>query len=148
MSFSEILASMGELGELGENPRLSLVAAGANKRRIRPGDGDEGEQFAPIRPAFAQPNPAPIKEIRPIRPFRPNQTEKSEKANVGRAFWHWRLEFEDRPPLEVFFHPERTRSGVAAAYPDAILAEPIPEPPKPVLSPSGKWYFTPPAPTK
>lgn len=45
--------------------------------------------------------------------------------------------------MEVFFHPSRHRAAVLAAYPDAILAEPIPEPPKPVLSHSGKWYFIP-----
>lgn len=121
MSFADILASMGETGELGENPRLSLATDEAKERRIRPGTGEEGEQFAPIRPAFAQPNPAPVNEIRPIRPIRPDETEKHDLA-----LWAWLVVFS-RNALEVYCHPIATAEEVRRKYPSAILIEPLPE---------------------
>jgi hypothetical protein len=75
---------------------------------------------------------------------RPLPTEPSK----GIEYWHWRIQFPDRDPLEVFFNPDADHAEVMRWYPAASAAEPIPEPPKPVLSHSGKWYFTPPAPTK
>mgnify|MGYP006891165696 CR=1 FL=1 len=116
MSFADILASMGETGELGENPRLSLDAGEAKERRIRPGTGDAGEQFAPIRPAFAQPNPAPINEIRPIRPIRPDETEKH---------WCWWVAFSESEHLITYHHPPASRADVLAKYSRALVVEPF-----------------------
>ena len=120
-SFADVLASMGETGELGENPRLSLDVDEAKERRIRPGTGDAGEQFAHIRPAFAQPNPLPIKEIRPIRPIRPDQTEIQDVA-----LWAWLVVFQGYA-LEVYCHPIATHEEIKRKYPAAILIEPLPE---------------------
>ena len=67
-----------------------------------------------------------------------NPTEaKTEKHR------HWLIRFADREPLEVFFHPDGDLARIAREYPGYLSAEPIPEPPRPVLSPSGLWYFTP-----
>jgi hypothetical protein len=76
VSFKEILASMGETGEWGENPHASLLSVEANKGRIRPEAGDVGEQFAPFAQNSPQPNRAPIKETRPTRPIRPAEGKK------------------------------------------------------------------------
>jgi hypothetical protein len=75
---------------------------------------------------------------------RPLPTEPSK----GIEYWHWRIQFPDRDPLEVFFNPDADLHEVMRQYPAASVAVPIPEPPKPVLSPSGKWYFTPHDPNK
>lgn len=64
------------------------------------------------------------------------------------AYWHWRIQFPDRDPLEVYFNPDVDHAEVMRWYPAASVAEPIPEPPKPVLSPSGLWYFIPRDPNK
>jgi hypothetical protein len=61
------------------------------------------------------------------------------------AYWHWRVQFPDRDPLEIYCSPDADHAEVMRQYPTATDLEPIPEPPRPVLSPSGKWYFTPPA---
>lgn len=70
---------------------------------------------------------------------RPLPTEPSK----GIEYWHWRIQFPDRDPLEVFFNPDADRAEVMRQYPDAVDLEAIPEPPKPVLSHSGKWFFCP-----
>ena len=57
------------------------------------------------------------------------------------TYWHWLLHFADREPLEVYCNPDATHAEILERYPGALAAEPIPEPPKPVLSPSEKWYF-------
>jgi hypothetical protein len=69
----------------------------------------------------------------------PLPTEPSK----GIEYWHWRIQFPDRDPLEVYFNPDADHAEVMRWYPAASVAEPIPEPPKPVLSPSGLWYFVP-----
>lgn len=73
---------------------------------------------------------------------RPLPTEPSK--GIDGAHWHWIVEMPDRV-IEAYFNPHADHAEVMRQYPTATDLEPIPEPPKPVLSPSGKWYFTPPA---
>lgn len=73
--------------------------------------------------------------------------ESRESTQADGAHWHWIVEMPDRV-IEAYFNPHADHAEVIRQYPTATDLEPIPEPPKPVLSPSGKWYFTPPAPTK
>lgn len=69
----------------------------------------------------------------------PLPTEPSK----GIEYWHWRIQFPDRYPLEVYFNPDADHAEVMRRYPTATDLEPIPEPPRPMLSPSGLWHFTP-----
>lgn len=72
MSFAEILTRLGETGELGEDPRIYWLAGEAKKGLISPATGDAGEPLAPISPALAKPNPAPINDLSPISPISPD----------------------------------------------------------------------------
>lgn len=50
-------------------------------------------------------------------------------AGAGGTVFGWRLHFADADGLEVTFAPPVDHADALAAYPDAIAAEPIPEPP-------------------
>lgn len=84
---------------------------------------------------------APIKSLLHVASASECNTQQPNTV----AYWHWRIQFPDRDPLEIFCHPDADHAQVMRQYPAASGAVPIQEPPKPVLSPSGKWYFTPPA---
>lgn len=43
------------------------------------------------------------------------------------AYWHWRVQFPDRDPLEAFFHPPGDLARIAREYPGFLSAEVIPE---------------------
>jgi hypothetical protein len=80
VNFENILASMGEVGELGEDPRIYLLSGEAKKRLISPDTGEisgKGEELASVSLGLASPNPAPIKAISPISPFSPAETENA-----------------------------------------------------------------------
>lgn len=51
-----------------------------------------------------------------------------ETVIAERAF-RWQLHFSDCDPLQVTFAPALDHADVLASYPDAVGAEPVPEPP-------------------
>lgn len=57
-----------------------------------------------------------------------NPTEA--KTDNDAISWCWCLAFSETEPLIVYFHPEATRAEVLERYPDALAAEPLPEPPR------------------
>lgn len=57
------------------------------------------------------------------------QAEPSKAADAEDAHFHWRVRFRDFV-LDTFQHPYATRSDVLRKYPDALAAEPLPEPPR------------------
>lgn len=48
---------------------------------------------------------------------------------------HWSVTFPDFHRKEMHFHPEKDRASVLAQHPNAIHAEQVPDPPKPVWTP-------------
>ena len=114
MSFEEIITRLGETGELGENPRQHWLSGRAKKGLISPAKDDGGESLAPVSPALAQPNPAPINGFSPFSPFSPDEIEKH---------WHWIVSFQFHA-LEVFTHPPADKAELRRQYPAAWEIEP------------------------
>lgn len=57
------------------------------------------------------------------------QAEPSKGIEADEAHFHWRVRFIDFA-LDTFHHPYATRADVLRKYPDALTAEPLPEPPR------------------
>lgn len=57
------------------------------------------------------------------------QAEPSKGIEADEAHFHWRVRFRDFV-LDTFHHPYATRADVLRKYPDALTAEPLPEPPR------------------
>lgn len=60
------------------------------------------------------------------------QAETSEPSTgpaADEAHSHWRVKFSDFA-LDTFHHPYATHAEVLRKYPDALTAEPLPEPPR------------------
>lgn len=76
MSFEDLIASLGETGDLGDNPSdpPSVPEANAGLFRLTPGGADES--LAPLRPTLAQASAASVKAVRPIRPLRPGEADE------------------------------------------------------------------------
>ncbi|HBU29920.1 MAG TPA: hypothetical protein DEB56_10275 [Thiobacillus sp.] len=60
---------------------------------------------------------------------RPLPTEPSKGIEDEGAHFHWRVHFTDFA-LDTYHHPSATHSEVMRQYPDALAAEPLPEPPR------------------
>lgn len=54
-------------------------------------------------------------------------------VEVETTSFRWLVHFADREPVEVFTHPDACHARMMREYPDAVAAEPLPEPPKPVM---------------
>lgn len=57
------------------------------------------------------------------------QSEPSKGIDAEGAHLHWRVRFCDFV-LDTFHHPYATHADVRRKYPDALTAEPLPEPPR------------------
>lgn len=56
-------------------------------------------------------------------------TEQSKGLAADEAHFHWRVRFSNFA-LDTFHHPYATHAEVLRKYPDALTAEPLPEPPR------------------
>lgn len=65
--------------------------------------------------------PAPVLACTSVTPV-------TASADVTARATLWLLHFPDLEPVAVAFAPERNHAEVLAAYPDALAAEPMPEP--------------------
>lgn len=106
-----------------------------------PFDGFDGSTPGPYEKIHTENDASDTGERKPLN-FKKCAYPLPTEPSKGIEYWHWRIQFPDRDPLEVFFHPPGGLARIAREYPGFVSAEVIPEPPKPVLSPSGKWYFT------
>lgn len=59
--------------------------------------------------------------------IRAHKTALIGVLSASMTSWHWLLHFAKREPLEVFFHPDASFTGVMERYPDALAAHPIQE---------------------
>lgn len=57
------------------------------------------------------------------------QAEPPKVIDAGDAHFHWRVRFSYFV-LDTFHHPYATHADVLRKYPDALTAEPLPEPPR------------------
>lgn len=59
----------------------------------------------------------------------PLPTEPTKGIDAEEAHFSWRVRFRDFA-LDVFCHPDATHADVLRKYPEALAAEPLPEPPR------------------
>jgi hypothetical protein len=57
-----------------------------------------------------------------------SDTAQNTNAEVNARYFGWLIHFTDREPLTVAFSPEVNHADALACYPDAVAAEPMPEP--------------------
>ncbi len=84
----------------------------------------EVESVTPVTPADTADvtaKPAPVLARTAVTPV-------TSPADVTARATLWLLHFPDLDPVAVAFAPERDQAEVLAAYPDALAAEPMPEP--------------------
>jgi len=76
VNFENILASLGETGELGERPRQCLITDEAKKGEFAPVQKAKANNSPPFAPHSPSPEAAPALEVRPIRPIRPDEADE------------------------------------------------------------------------
>lgn len=85
------------------------------------------ERLATATPAIAATQPqrkvaATVARISTV----PLAHSNDEKSADGVTSWGWLLHFDDRESLEIYCHPDATRTSVLKRHPGAVSVEPIP----------------------